>query len=123
MAEGGLMGESIVPPSSPVLAEDKTPVFIAYGCLALGWFLFPLVAPLVGVILAYVKRGEHAPLLRAHDEWIIETFWVTLVLGIVGGLLVLVMIGWLILIPLWIWYIYRVVRGLVRLSEGRPPRG
>ncbi len=122
MAESVLSGETVVPARPFSAVEDRTPVYIAYACLGFG-LLCPFFVSLIGVIIAYLKRSESGAVLRAHYAWIIDTFWVTLVVGIVGGLLTLVVIGWLILAVLWIWYIYRVVRGVVRLSEGRAPKG
>jgi uncharacterized membrane protein len=99
---------------------DATLFYVAYVFLGLGLVL-PLVLPLVAVIIAYLKRGESGALLRAHADWIIVTFWVSLAVGIVGSLLTLLLIGWAVLLVLWIWFLYRIVRGVVRLSEGRAP--
>jgi uncharacterized membrane protein len=104
-----------------VAPEETTILYVAYACLGLGLIL-PVLVPIAGVIIAYLKRNAPSPLLRAHAEWIIVTFWVTLVVGIVGAALILVLVGWLVLAVLWVWYIYRVVRGVVRLSERRPPK-
>jgi uncharacterized membrane protein len=117
-----LRGESVFPPSPSPASDvaDATLFYVAYVFLGLGLVL-PLVLPLVAVIIAYLKRGESGALLRAHADWIIVTFWVSLAVGIVGSLLTLLLIGWAVLLVLWIWFLYRIVRGVVRLSEGRAP--
>jgi uncharacterized membrane protein len=50
----------------------------------------------------------------------IRTFWISLVVGLVGILLIIVGIGIFILIALVIWTIFRCVRGLVRAINGQP---
>jgi uncharacterized membrane protein len=50
----------------------------------------------------------------------IRTFWISLVVGLVGILLVIVGVGIFILIGLVIWTIFRCVRGLVRAINGQP---
>ena len=100
-------------------SEVKNYVFIAYVTYALGLFIW--FAPVVGVILAYVKRDEaQGSIYASHIDYLIKTFWVSLVGMLFGMLTILILIGWLILVATGIWLIYRVVVGLIKLNEDKP---
>ena len=102
-------------PSSDV----KTYVFIAYVTYAVG--LLILFTPVVGVIMAYVKRDEaQGSIYASHIDYLIKTFWVSLVGTVLGTFTTLILIGWLILLVTAIWFIYRVVVGLIKLNEDKP---
>ena len=102
-------------PSSDV----KNYVFIAYGTYAVG--LLILFIPVVGVIMAYVKRDEaQGSIYASHIDYLIKTFWVSLVGTVLGTFTTLILIGWLILLVTAIWFIYRVVIGLIKLNEDKP---
>ena len=102
-------------PSSDV----KNYVFIAYVTYAVG--LLILFTPVVGVIMAYVKRDEaQGSIYPSHIDYLIKTFWVSLVGTVLGTFTTLILIGWLILLVTAIWFIYRVVIGLIKLNEDKP---
>lgn len=102
-------------PSSDV----KNYVFIAYVTYAVG--LLILFTPVVGVIMAYVKRDEaQGSIYASHIDYLIKTFWVSLVGTVLGTFTTLILIGWLILLITAIWFIYRVVIGLIKLNEDKP---
>ena len=102
-------------PSSDV----KNYVFIAYVTYALG--LLILFTPVIGVILAFIKRDEaQGSIYASHIDWLIKTFWVSLIGLLLGRLTILILIGWLILLVTAIWFIYRVVVGLIKLNEDKP---
>lgn len=101
-------------PSSDV----KNYVFIAYVTYAVG--LLILFTPVVGVIMAYVKRDEaQGSIYASHIDYLIKTFWVSLVGTVLGTFTTLILIGWLILLVTAIWFIYRVVIGLIKLNEDK----
>ena len=102
-------------PSSDV----KNYVFIVYVTYAVG--LLILFTPVVGVIMAYVKRDEaQGSIYASHIDYLIKTFWVSLVGTVLGTFTTLILIGWLILLVTAIWFIYRVVIGLIKLNEDKP---
>jgi uncharacterized membrane protein len=99
---------------------------------------FPLVAPLMGLvgiaglIVAYVKRGDaQGTWVASHFTWLIRTFWYSLLWGVVGAVVLVVLGIILIGIPIafliWavasIWVIYRVIRGYLLFKESRPVPG
>ncbi|HFC8466307.1 TPA: DnaJ domain-containing protein [Neisseria subflava] len=100
-------------------SEVKNYVFIAYVTYAVG--LLILFTPVVGVIMAYVKRDEaQGTIYASHIDYLIKTFWVSLVGTVLGTFTILILIGWLILLVTAIWFIYRVVIGLIKLNEDKP---
>lgn len=99
-------------------ASDRSLGNIIYGLYA-GAILFPILA-IAAVIIDYLKREEvGGTLLESHFRWQIRTFWFTFLWLAVGGLLWIVVIGWFIVAAATIWYIYRIAKGWIRLSEGR----
>lgn len=100
-------------------SDVKNYVFIVYVTYAVG--LLILFTPVVGVIMAYVKRDEaQGTIYASHIDYLIKTFWVSLVGTVLGTFTTLILIGWLILLVTAIWFIYRVVIGLIKLNEDKP---
>jgi uncharacterized membrane protein len=91
------------------------------GAFLTGW------PSIIAVILNYVKSGEvRGTWLESHFRWQIRTFWYGLlwvglcVLFIVLTFGVGILIAWLPLAIVGIWFVYRIVRGWLALSEARP---
>ena len=91
---------------------------LVWSCFLVGFFV-PIM-PFVGVVFAYINRRDSDPGLRTHYDAAITTFWVTLILGFVGGLLTWILIGFPILFFLAIWTIWRSVRGMMKAHSRRP---
>lgn len=92
--------------------------WITYAMYALG--LFTGLFTVVGVIMAYAKRGEFTnTIYRDHMQYLIRTFWISLIGIILGILLMIILIGWIVIIAVTIWYIYRIVMGAIRLNDGQ----
>lgn len=105
--------------SSPTkdLAKDPLlPAKIIYGLYAVGFFL-PLLT-LGGVIYAYITRGGDA-VLDSHLTFQIRTFWVGLVVSIIGGLLAFVVIGYVLLLACVIWVLARLISGFLLTNKGK----
>ena len=92
------------------------------GSFIFGW------PSIIAVIVNYVKRGEaRGTWLESHFAWQIKTFWVavavSLVVGIVGAILAIVVIGFAIwaigFFVLGVWAIYRIVKGWMALRDRR----
>jgi len=121
-------------------------VGVTYGLYGLGLFLFWSV--LIGVIIAYVKRRDVPELLASHYRWLINTFWWWLVAWtvIIGAMLTVMIphaidiesavqsgqyfnipweligaavLGGLGVAIVWLWVVYRLIRGALRLSDGQ----
>jgi uncharacterized membrane protein len=105
----------------PQQGEDsaKTMVVLVYA-LYLASFAIWVVPAVVGIILAYIKRDEvRGTIFESHFGNAILVFWVYLVGMIVAGPLCFVLIGFPLVAALSIWVIYRCVKGLVRVSDGK----
>jgi len=101
-------------------SSTKKVVFAVYILYALS-YLFGITY-IIGVIVAYVKRSDSdASWLQDHFRWQINTFWVTIILSIIGAITMFIGIGWLILLALAIWNIYRIVKGWLRYNDGLSP--
>ena len=100
-------------------ANLRTVVIVCYAL-----FLFACLngmTALVGVIIAYVKKPDAAGTRWvSHFENLIIVFWATLLVGIIGWLTLPMLIGFLILPILVVWYLWRLIRGLLRASDDRP---
>ncbi len=94
---------------------------VVYG-LQLGTFIIPVIPPLIGVIINHVKlRDCRGMIYESHFRWQIRTFWWTVLWTLIGSALIQMgPLGGLILIGLFIWYLYRIVRGFIAWTEERP---
>lgn len=73
-----------------------------------------------GVIINYVRMDDvRGSWIEGHFRWQTKTFWYTLLWMIIGGVTTLFLIGWVILLGVSLWLIYRIVKGIVYLNEGR----
>jgi uncharacterized membrane protein len=124
-ASTGSTTESRQPPATGALVA-----YILFGIAALVGFAghgFLSVVGIVGVILAYVSRGDsRGTWVESHLTWLIRTFWWSLLWNVLGGLVVLgtlflgYPIAWVIWVATAIWVIYRVVRGFLLFNDRRP---
>ena len=69
------------------------------------------VAHLVGVVMAYINKGDGAPWVETHFRYQIRSFWMLLLYFVVGSLLTFVGIGFLIILAAYIWFIVRCAKG------------
>lgn len=76
---------------------------------------------IIAVIMNYIKREEMAGTwLESHVNWQISTFWWGLLGYIVGYILTFVLVGFLVLLGVFIWQLYRFIKGIIALNENRP---
>lgn len=100
--------------------STRTHAIISYILLAIGLFSGGFFT-LIGVIWAYVKRGDaRQTIYYSHFDNVIRTFWISLVLTIVSLLLWVVGIGMLLFFALFIFNIYRITKGLIRAIDHKP---
>jgi uncharacterized membrane protein len=91
------------------------------GAFLTGW------PSIIAVIINYVKRGEaRGTWLESHFRWQIRTFWFgVLWIGLCIAFIVVtfgigILIAWLPMTVVAIWFVYRILRGWIRLNGGRP---
>lgn len=132
---------SSTPSPSPSLISTTLLVYGLFGIAAVVALVahgFPPVAPLggivgiVAIILAHVKRSDAAGTwLASHYRWLIRTFWFSVLWGVIGAiifvLLLLILIGPIIAFVIWfataIWVLYRLIRGYVLFKDSQPVPG
>ena len=117
---------------------------ITYFLYVISYFTAGLLW-IVPIVMNYAKRHDaDGTWLATHFDWQIKTFWygivwfvigimmITFALGGVGvsmlvesgniakGSGLLIGLGLLIIIFTFIWHLYRIVRGWIALTDGRP---
>lgn len=118
-------------PSEPSrIEEDKILPIVVYALYLLG-FTNGLTF-LVGLIVAYVYRGEAGPINASHYTFAIRSFWLSIWWFLIGLALFLVGLALLVLligIPMMfvggsimgavgVWFAVRAIMGLVYLLKG-----
>jgi uncharacterized membrane protein len=97
-------------------ADQANMVKVCYW-LYLASIVFGVLA-IVSVMIAYIKRGDvQGTWLAGHYSWIIRTFWITAITGIIGFLLCVVGIGFVILFADWVYFVYRVIKGFIAFND------
>lgn len=82
--------------------------------------LFTGVPMLIGVIVAYVARGEADEVNATHFQFQIRTFWIGILYAVVGILTAAVGIGVLICLFAWVWVLVRSIKALGFANRGEP---
>lgn len=96
----------------------KTVATVVYALQAVAYFVG--ITSIIGVIIAHIKIGEaRGTWVESHFRWQIRTFWYSLLWGIVGAILLTVVIGYVVLLGVLVWSIYRVAKGWLRLIDGK----
>lgn len=91
------------------------------GAFLTGW------PSIIAVILNYIKRSEaRGTWLESHFRWQIRTFWFGLRWISLCGAFIIATFGigrlfvWLPITLVGLWFVYRIVRGWITLSDRRP---
>jgi uncharacterized membrane protein len=92
---------------------------LVYILYLLGFVLGGL-SNIVGVVFAYVYKGDAEVWLKTHYHYQIRTFWLALLYSIVSGVLMFVFVGFILIVLVVIWLILRCVKGLSRLQKAEP---
>jgi uncharacterized membrane protein len=97
---------------------NKTLTTVIYALYASSLLLG--VTMLVAIVMNYVKRDDVAGTwLESHFRWQIRTFWYALLWSALGVLTLVFVVGFAVLFANLVWFIYRIVKGWIRLNEGR----
>ncbi|MBL0143134.1 MAG: hypothetical protein IPP91_13780 [Betaproteobacteria bacterium] len=107
---------------------DRRLTHILYALHALAPFTAWLLAVLA-IILGMARRDDvRGTYLDSHFSWLSRTFWWGLlwiaICAVITAVLFVSLVGWLIIwLPftiLFFWYLYRVLKGWLRLNDGLP---
>lgn len=105
-------------PNEQAPQDMKKFVYIVYILQALG-FIF-LVTPVIGVILNFIKKEDYINQgYYSHYKWQQNTFWFSLLWGFLGTMTMFLFIGYIVLMALTVWYVYRIAKGWIYLSDGK----
>lgn len=79
------------------------------------------ITAIIGVIMNYIKLDDAKNTwIESHFRWQIRTFWFVLLWLFIGAITFwFFFIGWVIWVIAAIWYIYRIIKGWLRLSESK----
>ncbi|MBT5264053.1 MAG: hypothetical protein HOL85_04425 [Rhodospirillaceae bacterium] len=100
--------------------NDVWALHIVYGLFALS--SVTAIPALLGLLLVWLKRGELAGTwLEEHATWQIRTFFIMVIATVLSMILaatfVLMPIAWLLAGTTWLWFLYRTIKGWLRLSN------
>jgi uncharacterized membrane protein len=106
---------------SMTVREKVNAIYIAY----LASFV---IAPLsfVAVFFTYkIRQAARDTWLESHCNWLIQTFWVSFAVFVVGMFTTTLYIGYMLMLLAGLWFFYRTIKGWIRLSENQTtePKG
>lgn len=107
----------------PKTDHDRTVMHILYGLHTVAWASAGVLA-VIALIVNYIKRADETDALYAsHHNYMIATFWWTLLWLVVTSPLYLLLIvpGVIAHAIVGFWYLYRYIRGWLRFNDNRLP--
>jgi len=106
-------------PGSGDIEANKKIATLVYALQAVGFLL--AVTFIAAVIVNYVKKDDVAGgWVGSHFRWQIRTFWFALLWSALGFISLLIGVGYLVLIAVSAWVIYRIVKGWLALVDNKP---
>lgn len=105
------------PPLPQKNYQDLYYVTIAVYIL-LGLSLFFGITSIPAILINYIKKEDvKNTWLESHFAWQIKTFWIALFFSVIGVVLSVVGVGVIILGIVWVWVLYRVLKGFFAVTE------
>jgi len=107
--------------STPAQAEaNKQITHVIYALYAASLFTGSITG-IAAIILNSVKRDDVVgTLYESHFRWQIRTFWFSILWAVIGAITMWIVVGFVVWFVAGIWFIYRIVKGWLRLSESKP---
>jgi uncharacterized membrane protein len=102
---------------------DRTVMNVLYGLHTVAWASFGTLA-VIALIVNYIKRSDETDLTYlAHHNYMISTFWWTLLWLVVTAPLYLLFVfpGVVASSIVGLWYLYRCIKGWLRFNDNRSP--
>jgi uncharacterized membrane protein len=96
-------------------------LIVAVGALIPGGWFSPLLL-IVALVIDLIKRGDAQGTWHAsHFKWRIRTVIIAAVLYAVTAPLWLLFVlpGWFAWLAISVWFLYRIVTGMIRLNKGQ----
>jgi uncharacterized membrane protein len=105
--------------SGPQTARNTDMLLITYICYLIS-VVFGITV-ILGLVISYMQRQDVAGTWReSHYTWLIRTFWIGLLYGVVSMALATIGIGFLLALATLVWFIIRVVKGWMRYANEEP---
>lgn len=96
----------------------KTGALVGYILMIAG--LFTGVFWVIGAIWAMLKKSDaRGTQFADHYSNQISIFWWGLLFSVIGGATVFIVVGYFILAVVWFWSVYKLVKGLARLTSNK----
>ena len=117
------MNEHRYPVLEAKTSNDRLVMHVLYGMHTVAWASLGTLA-VIALIVNYIKRGDETdPLYLAHHNYMIATFWWTVLWLVLTSPLYLLFImpGVLAHTIVGLWYLYRCLRGWLRFNNNRLP--
>ena len=77
------------------------------------------ITSIIGLIMAYINKGDAKAIEATHYRYQIRTFWIGLLYAVICMLLTAIGIGFLLMFGVLIWFIIRCVKGLSAYSKNQ----
>ena len=78
------------------------------------------ITGLIGVIIAYMNKGDAPAWAQSHYRFQIRTFWIGILISIIGAATIAFGVGFLIMIAFLVWFIVRCIKGLKYFGNQQP---
>ena len=104
-------------------SSDRTVMHVLYALHTIAWASMGALA-VIALIVNYIKRADELDALyTSHHNYMIATFWWTVLWLVVTAPLWLLLFfpGVIAYTIIGLWYLYRCLRGWVRFSNNRLP--
>lgn len=119
------MSDSVIVPVRP----NTTLINVLYAMHTVAPFTLWMLSA-VALIVQYVQRGDEQDAVhRAHHDYMIATFWWTLLwlvltspLWLLALTFILAFIPALAWLAIGVWYMFRFIRGWIRFNDYRLPK-
>ena len=102
---------------------DRSVMHVLYGLHTVAWASMGTLA-VIALIVNYIKRADELdPLYLSHHNYMIATFWWTVLWLVVTGPLwfLIILPGAIAYTVIGLWYLYRCLRGWLHFNEDRLP--
>ncbi|MEM6460405.1 MAG: DUF4870 domain-containing protein [Pseudomonadota bacterium] len=86
-------------------------------------YLVGLMLPvtiIVGMVMAYMNRGNSQEWIDSHYTYAIRTFWIGIVYSFISFFTAFVFIGFLLAVATAVWFIIRCVKALQAITRKEP---
>lgn len=105
---------------SSVTSGSAKMALVVYILYVLGAVLTGGLVTLIGLVIAYVNRGEaQGTWVESHFRWQIRTFWIGLLYSVIATVLLAIGVGAILYGLILVWLIVRVAMGWSHLAKER----